>query len=103
MTRQVVPLVDTPSQTLSVTLGGQSTQLVVYTLRTGLYIDIAVAGVPVATCRICRNLQYILEDSIYQGYQGDFIFIDTQGDTDPTYDGLGSRYLLVYISQDELA
>lgn len=103
MTRQVVPLVATPSQILSVTLGNQSTQITVYTLRSGLYIDIVNAGAPVVTCRICRNLQYILEDALYQGYQGDFIFVDTQGDTDPEYSGLGSRYLLVYLSQDEFA
>lgn len=103
MTRQIVPLTNVPSQILSVTLGNQSTQITVYTLRTGLYIDIVNAGAPVVTTRICRNLERILIDAGYQGYQGDFLFVDTQGDTDPTFDGLGTRYFLAYLTADEFA
>jgi len=41
-------------------------------------------------------------DAQYREFQGDFMFIDTQGDSDPVYTGFESRYVLVYIPPDEL-
>jgi hypothetical protein len=37
------------------------------------------------------------------GFIGDLIFIDTQGTSDPNYTGLGSRFLLAYLSPTDLA
>lgn len=109
---QQVPTAAVASQTLSLNLDNQACQIALYTLGVGspdavssgakLYFDLQVGGQYVVRTRICRNLQRILLDAGYQGFQGDFVFIDTQGDTDPTYLGLGVRYFLVFFSADEL-
>lgn len=61
-----------------------------------LYCDLEVGNVPVWYCVPCLNGVKINSRS-YLPFVGDMIFIDTQGASDPTYDGLASRYVLLYI------
>ena len=95
MTRQVVPLIATPSQTLSISLGGQPCQLKVYAKAFGLYVDVAVNDAPIINGVVGRNLTRIVRDG-YLGFAGDLYFVDTTGQDDPTYQGLGARFLLIY-------
>ena len=101
-----IPVIAEPSQTMSVNLSQQSCLIALRTLGLAedahLYFTLTVAGVPVVTNRICRNVQRILEDAGYHGFQGDFMFIDQQGDTDPAYPDLGTRYVLLYLLPAEL-
>ncbi len=92
-----IPLAAAPSQTLAVTVVGQAVQISLRTLGAHLYFSMTTSGQPVVVTRICRNRQRLLVDAAYRGFVGDFSFIDTQGDTDPVYTGLGSRFLLVYL------
>jgi hypothetical protein len=89
----IVPLKATPAQTLTVELAGQTAKLSLRTLGPDLYFSLE--GV-VAT-RICRDRQRLLIDAGYRGFIGDFMFIDTQGTSDPVFTGLGGRYQLVYV------
>lgn len=112
---QEILLAAIPSQTLSINLGGQAAQIAVYQLGIGadahLYFDLSVGATPIVTCRVCRNLQQLLSDAGYQGFQGGFMFIDNQatpGDAlqtgiDPVYTGLGSRFEFVYLTAAEMA
>jgi hypothetical protein len=97
-----VPLQPTPNQTLAITLGGQPCQIALRYNGGPMFLDLSVGGAPVVTCRICRNLQRLLLDAQYHGFAGDFVFVDSQGDTDPTYLGLDSRYRLYYLAASEL-
>lgn len=45
---------------------------------------------------VCRD-RVTLTRNTYGQFIGSLAFIDTQGTSDPTYDGLGDRYQLVYI------
>lgn len=103
---QQVPLAAVPSQTFSINLGSQACQIELRTLGLDadamLYFSLSVGATPIVKTRICRNVQRLLEDAQYQGFQGDFMFVDTQGDTDPAYAGLGSRYQLLYVLPSEL-
>ena len=38
----------------------------------------------------------------YLGFVGDLVFLDNVGQTDPYWEGLGSRYILYYIEESEL-
>nr|WP_275405814.1 hypothetical protein [Salmonella enterica] len=38
----------------------------------------------------------------YLGFKGDLVFIDNDGQNDPFYEGLGSRYIIYYIEENEL-
>jgi hypothetical protein len=111
-----VPLSGVPSQTLQIVLDGQNCQISVYTKNgydysdptfqtTASYIcfDLTVNGVVITTTQNCLDGARLLLNRQYFGFVGDFMFIDTQGDEDPQYVGLGSRWLLLYLEADDLA
>lgn len=97
----IIPLAAVPSQTLAITLGTQPVQVELRTLETSLYFSLLLNEEPIVTNRVCRNRQRLLLDAQYRGFQGDFAFVDTQGDTDPAYLGLATRYQLVYFDDGE--
>lgn len=97
MTTQIIPLVATPAQTLTVTLGGQACRIILTTRLTGLFMDLYVKDAPVVQGVICLNWTKIVRE-VYRGFVGDLVFRDTQGTEDPTYDGLGGRFELLYVS-----
>lgn len=98
----VVPLQAVPSQTVAVALGDQACRINVYTKRQGLFIDLYVSNTPIVTGVICQDANVIVRDA-YLGFVGDLAFFDLQGSNDPTYDGLGSRYILAYLDPTEVS
>lgn len=98
---QIVPINAIPNQTLQVQLGNQACILNIYQLAFGLFMDVAVGAQPIVDGIIAQNRNRIVR-SHYFGFVGDFVFVDTQGDTDPIYTGLGGRYQLVYLATEEL-
>lgn len=95
MSTFTIPLSATPAQTLSVYLGAQRCRINVYQRLTGLFVDLYVNDVAVITGVLALNLVKVVREA-YRGFAGDIFFLDTQGADDPTYDGLGSRYQLVW-------
>ena len=98
---QIVPVINVASQTLTITLGGQSCRINLKTRSTGLYCDLYVNDALVIGGVACRNLKRIVIDS-YLGFAGDLMFSDTQGADDPSSPGLGSRFLLFYLEAGDL-
>lgn len=96
-----VPLQAVPSQTVAVTLGGQACQLNIYSKLGILYLDVFVNNAVLMLGVQCQNGNRILR-SLYLGFIGDLIFVDTQGSDDPAFGGLGSRFLLEYLEADDL-
>lgn len=94
---QEIPLAAVPSQTLSIVLSGQNCQISVYQKSPGLYMDLAIDGVPVLATRPCRNTTPLVVQH-YSAFVGDLAFVDTQGHDDPYYAGLGTRWRLGYLS-----
>lgn len=99
---QTVPLSPIPAQSLQTILGGQNVQLSVYQKGDAVYIDVALADVAIANTVIARDEARILHDRQYLGFDGDLMFVDTQGSDDPQYAGLGSRWLLIYLAAADL-
>lgn len=97
----IVPLSPVPFQIVSTILNSQNCTINVYQKSTGLYMDLFLNNLPVMTCVACLNNVLVIYDE-YIGFLGDFFFIDMQGSLDPTFDGLGSRFFLVYAFPDEL-
>lgn len=91
----VVPLSPKPSQVANVLLSGQDCRISVYQKTTGLFLDLAVAGVPVKTAVLCRDRVALIRQP-YLPFVGELFFKDLQGLDDPTYSGLGSRFILGY-------
>lgn len=98
---QLIPLNATPSQTLTVQLAGQSCKINVYQKSTGLFFDLLVNDALVIGGVVCENINRLVR-SVYLGFAGDFVFLDTQGVADPSYTELGTRYLLCYLDVADL-
>ncbi len=95
MTLQVVPLLATPAQTFTASLGEQRTRANIYQKAFGMFVDLYVNDVLIIGGVKAHNLTKIVRDA-YLGFIGELYFFDTQGNSDPTYDGLGGRYVLIY-------
>jgi uncharacterized protein DUF6983 len=91
-----------PAQQLQITLGGQNCQIAVYQRSTGVFVDLSVNGADISTAVFARNMAPLVP-TVYLGFQGNLVFLDTLGQTDPTYTGLGSRYQLLYLTADDFA
>lgn len=99
---QIIPIQPIPSQQLQVVLGNQNCQLAIYQKPQGLFVDLTVNGVLISSAVIAQNLNPLVPFT-YSAFQGNLYFNDTQGSTDPTCTGLGSRYQLAYFSAAEYA
>jgi len=97
----IVPLESVPSQTLSITLNGQGCSIAVRDNGGNLYFNLLVNNQPIIIGSICRNMQRLLVGLEYRGFIGDFVFVDSQGDEQPAYTGLGSRWQLYYLGVNE--
>lgn len=116
---QTVPLAAVPSQNLSVSLGGQTVAINLYLLgakeAAALYMDLFANQNPIFLARQVRAYgaqpntapRWMLAGRHYEGFLGDFLFIDTQASplvptVDPVPAGLGLRWQLLYFSDAEL-
>ena len=97
---QNIPLQNIPSQLTKVVLGGQNVQIFIYQKDQGVFVDINSDGVDIVVGVIARDAVPLVCRE-YAGFIGNLIFIDTQGNYDPFYSGLGSRFSLVYLTADE--
>lgn len=95
MSLQLIPLQPVPDQTLQAYLGGQNITLRIYQRRYGLFVDLYKDNALVREGMEGRNLVKLVRDA-YLGVTGNLYFHDTQGDQDPSYTGLGSRFVLIY-------
>ena|SRR5690348_1142035 len=99
----VIPLQPIPAQAFNVSLNGQLCRIVLYQKGDYFYMDLTVNGVVALQARMVLNSVWIVRYA-YLGLVGDLVMFDTQGTNDgPTYDGLGSRYQLYYLTPDEIA
>lgn len=97
MTIQLIPIISTPAQSFTIQLNSQNCAISLYQKNTGLYFDLAINDTPIIQSMLCLNLVGLVREA-YLGFVGQLAFVDTNGNSDPTYDGLGSRYQLVYQS-----
>lgn len=125
---QIVPLIATASQTLSVSLGNQPCAIDVFTKHIQVpiipghgvsappqpggsiftdpptygeidpvFLNLRLNDVPILGGVLARNNVKIFRNA-YFGFVGDLSFSDTEGDEDPQWSGLGTRWLLLYWS-----
>ena len=99
---QEIPIQPVPSQITKVVLGAQNCQILIYQKPQGMFVDINADGVDISVGTIARDAVPLVCRE-YAGFSGNLVFIDTQGSADPVYDGLGSRYSLVYLTAEEYA
>ena len=88
-----IPLADVAAQKLTVVLNNQNISLTLYQKSTGFYCDIALNDKLALAGVICQDMNRIIRNS-YFGINTDFVFYDIHGSNDPSYPGIGTRYLL---------
>lgn len=98
----VIPTVATQNQSLDVLLGNQNCQIELAQKAFGMFINVYVSNALIIGGVICQDRNRIVRDA-YLGFIGDLFFYDTQGTDDPTYEGLNSRYFLVYLEPADSA
>jgi hypothetical protein len=96
-----VPISAVASQTLAISLAGQPCRIALRYNAGNLYFDLKIGTESIVTSKICRNRQRLMVGVGYRGFIGDFVFVDLQGDEQPTYTGLNTRWVLYYLSVDE--
>lgn len=86
-----VPVAPLPNQFFSTGINGVTWSITLETRLDKLYISLSnnVDGV-VLLNRVCLNKTYL-------GFG--FVFVDIDGDNDPEYTGLGTRYFLIWTDE----
>jgi hypothetical protein len=97
----IIPTDPVQSRTFTIQLADQSCYIKLYQKTTGMYFDLSVAGVPKVQGKIVRNRVKLVRQP-YLGFVGDLAFMDTVGNGDPNYRGLGSRWLFMYLEASDL-
>ena len=98
---QEIALQPVPSQKLQVVLNGQQCALSIYVKTQCMFLDLALSGEPVAYAVQCKNLVSLVPTA-YLGFAGWLVFLDTQGDENPQYTGLGTRWVLIFFDADDV-
>lgn len=112
---QTVPLLATPNQRFTVTLNEVLYNIYLRTEdallgysdeetepQSHLYISVEDSTQPYTNSRICQNLNPLIPES-YRGFDGQLLFVDLEGDDDPEFNGLNTRFLLIYLTEEEYA
>lgn len=99
---QTIPIQPIPSQTVKALLSGQNCQINIMCKDQGCFVDVLIDNQPIVSSVIARDVVPIVCRE-YAGFAGNLIFVDTQGNNDPQYSGLGSRWNLVYLTEAENA
>lgn len=99
---QIIPIQAIPSQIVTVVLGGQNCQIQIDQKNPCIFVSINADGNDISLGVRARNV-IALNANVYEPFDGNLIFWDNQGKDDPVYTGLGSRFLLVYLTEAEYA
>lgn len=97
----IVPLQPVPSQLVTVLLNNQPCQIQVDQKSTGLFLNLSVGNTLIIGGVLCEDRNRIVR-SAYLGFLGDLAFLDDEGESDPVYTGLGSRFNLAYLEPSDL-
>lgn len=90
-----IPIQPTPAQSFKVKLNNQNCEIRLYYRFGSTYMDLVVGGSKIVTGTICRDRTNIIQIA-QSGFEGQLLFIDMLGDSDPLYSGFGERWRLFY-------
>lgn len=100
-----IPLIDTPNQELAIELNEQDCTIQIRQLGNYIYLTLWVDSTLICENAICLPIVPIVQNS-QSLFSGNLLIVDTTAKAytqhDPDYSELGSRYLLVYGTDEEL-
>ena len=96
----IIPLQAVPSQILQIVLDGQETTLRFYWRWGRVYCDLTNGTNKIVSGGLCLNLQPVNPfPSAF--FSGKLYFLDMLGNEPPQWEGLGTRWVLFYLSDGE--
>lgn len=98
---QLINLRNIPAQRFNIVLDGLNCTIKLYQRGQRLYMDLETTDKVIFTGNVCLFVAKI-NQSPDPDFTGSFFFIDMQGQQAPQYEGLNSRWYLVYFSDGEL-
>lgn len=102
---QKIPLLALPNQQLNVVLGDQNVTLAIYDRADFCYIDLAAGQDYVVRGRLINPAENLIPAG--RGFTGQIMVIDMERlpeeQDPPVYTGLGSRWEMFYMTDDEAA
>ena len=98
---RTVSILPQKSQSISVNLAGQQCTIRLIQRESFIYMDLTVNGNPIMQGVPCLYGNKMVRYS-YLGFVGDLVFLDNVGQRDPFWEGLGGRYILYYIEENDL-
>lgn len=99
---QIIPLQAVPNQKFQVVLADQSCQIEINQTDYGLFTTLWLGDALVIAGVLSLNKTRIVRSS-YLGFVGDLAFQDLEDNADPIYTGLGTRFILNYLEESDLA
>lgn len=96
-----VPLSPVPGQNLQIILDDQNVTLTLRQKGERMYMDVDVGTSRVISGAICNNRTNVKQFKTMP-FRGGLFFVDTEGNEPPQYHGLDTRWVLVYLFEDEL-
>ncbi|HGH0375224.1 TPA: hypothetical protein ACLFOW_000025 [Yersinia enterocolitica] len=97
----VITLENKKSQSIFITLEGQSCLIRLIQRDSSIYMDLTVNGDPILQGVPCLYANKIVRYK-YLGFRGDLFFLDNEGQSDPQWNGLADRFPLYFITEAEL-
>ncbi|EKN5157557.1 hypothetical protein ACPX3P_000674 [Yersinia enterocolitica] len=97
----VITLENKKSQSIFITLEGQSCLIRIIQRDSSIYMDLTVNGDPILQGVPCLYANKIVRYK-YLGFRGDLFFLDNEGQSDPQWNGLADRFPLYFITEAEL-
>lgn len=98
---QLINLHNIPAQRFNIVLDGLNCTIKLYQRGQRLYMDLETTDKVVFSGAVCLHVAMI-NQSPDPDFTGSLHFIDIKGRQAPQYDGLNSRWYLVYFSEGEL-
>jgi len=93
---RTVPVAPAPNQSLSVVLNDLEVGITLRTLDETIYADIVCEGIPICAGRICQDRIELTARAAQLGFPELILwFADLRGVSDPRWEELGTRYLLL--------
>ncbi|MGK0705117.1 phage baseplate plug family protein [Yokenella regensburgei] len=88
------------SQAISIELASQQCLIRLVQRESFIYMDLTLNGVAILQGVPCLYGNKMIRYK-YLGFAGDLVFLDSQGEEDPHYDGLGGRFQLFYMEESD--
>ena len=97
-----IPIQPVPSQLVKAVLASQNCQISIYQKAQGVFVDLNSNGSDIEIATLAHDI-VALNSRVYSSFIGNLLFLDSQGNDDPTYTGFGIRFHLLYLTAAEFA